>query len=125
MAPPFTACQPAPRLPAFLIRIGLILACSAAVLAGPSSEAAGPSALPIQTAWVTDGPVNAIAQSSTTVYLGGDFHYVGPATGGFAVLNQSSGAVAAPWARVDGPVLAMAPDGSGGWYIGGNFNNVG
>jgi hypothetical protein len=47
--------------------------------------------------WITNGPVNAIAHSAGTVYVGGDFQQV--------------------W--------AVVPDGSGGWFIGGSFNRVG
>src|ERR1700709_109366 len=41
--------------------------------------------------WLTDGPVNAILATNGTVYIGGDFSYVGPRTGPLALFNQSNG----------------------------------
>ena len=40
-------------------------------------------------------------------------------------MDASSGAALAPYAGIPtGPVYAAAPDGSGGWYIGGSFDSV-
>ncbi len=80
--------------------------------------------------WVANNDVLAIARSGTTLYIGGNFDYVGPATGAFTAVDLASGVPTAPSARValqhaagDG-VYAAVPDG-GGWYIGGQFPFVG
>lgn len=75
--------------------------------------------------WVTNGAVRAVVSTSSTIYIGGHFTYVGPNTGSFAALNTSSGAPDLSWPQVDGSVFACVPDGTGGWYIGGSFTHVG
>src|SRR5256885_3080520 len=76
------------------------------------------------TLWVTDGLVRAVVSDGSTIYIGGTFTQVGPATGcGFAI-DASTGAAQLPYPRVAGAVNAVAPDGSGGWYLGGQFTGV-
>ena len=76
------------------------------------------------TLWVTNGPVNAVVEAGTTIYIGGNFTQVGPATGGAVPLDAATGQpIAIP--RVAGYVNAVVPDGTGGWYIAGNFTHVG
>ena len=85
-----------------------------------------PSETPNPDTWVTDGPVYSIVHGDGITYIGGSFTYVGPYTGSFAALSVSTGNPLPPYAHVDGgTVYAVAPDGGGGWYIGGNFNDVG
>ncbi|MEK6748847.1 MAG: hypothetical protein AABY83_06530 [Pseudomonadota bacterium] len=77
-----------------------------------------------------NGPVNAIVTSGTGAgavrYIGGEFTAVGVNTGGGVPLELMRGGVADPkFPKVDGTVYAAVPDGSGGWYIGGSFGNVG
>src|SRR5262245_18145637 len=74
--------------------------------------------------WVTDRQVNAIVRDGGTIYFGGSFSYVGPPTGGGAVVDAGTGAALRPYQRIDGRVLTIAPDGSGGWYLGGSFTRV-
>jgi hypothetical protein len=75
--------------------------------------------------WSTNGNVNAVVESGGVVYLGGTFSSVGRPTGTFAPLDAASGAVLSFLPAVVGDVRAICPDGSGGWYIGGNFTSVG
>ena len=79
--------------------------------------------------WMPNGAVRAIAEDSITgtVYLGGDFTTVSPprALAYGADVSASSSAPNAGMASPDGPVYTSIPDGSGGWYIGGNFEHVG
>ena len=77
------------------------------------------------TFWSTNGPVYALARDGGTIYVGGAFTYVGPSTGCAAALDAGTGAALAPYPRVEGTrVYAVAPDGSGGWYLGGKFTTV-
>ncbi len=74
--------------------------------------------------WVPDGVVLDMAVSGNTLYLGGNFSTVGPASGGGVVLNTTSGAGVQPYPGIGGAVFAVAPDGAGGWFIGGDFTHV-
>ncbi|MSV72879.1 MAG: hypothetical protein F2881_06165, partial [Actinobacteria bacterium] len=72
-----------------------------------------------------NGPVNAQATDADGVtYVGGNFTGYGPQTSG-AVFPAAGGAAAPTLDRtiaaVNGTIYASAPDGSGGWYIGGHF----
>jgi trimeric autotransporter adhesin len=90
----------------------------------PENILAVPPSTSNPSAWVTDGTVYAIAPAGPITYIGGNFNYVGPNTGAFVSLDPATGYATSPYARVNGPVFAVIPDGSGGWYIGGNFTGV-
>src|SRR5262245_47728960 len=74
--------------------------------------------------WVTSGDVYAVARDGGTIYIGGSFSMVGPATGCAVALDAGSALAQQPFPRVAGHVLAVAPDGAGGWYLGGLFSAV-
>jgi hypothetical protein len=84
-----------------------------------------PNSRPDPKFWITDGPVNAILVTNNTVYIGGDFSYVGPQTGPVALFDQTTGQLVAAPARINGAVNAVVPDGNGGWFVGGAFTGVG
>ncbi|MEW6469497.1 MAG: T9SS type A sorting domain-containing protein [Bacteroidota bacterium] len=75
--------------------------------------------------WITNGPVNAMVKSGNTLYLGGDFDYVGRSTGFAVPLDSAATPAIDNFPKVDGPVYAIASDYRGGWYIGGKFKTVG
>ncbi len=98
----------------------LLLACSVSIAQGLDS-----------TMWMANGPVSALARYGNTLYLGGDFYYVGPRTGSGATLNTTDGQLTpTPLLRIDGSptvfsgVDASVPDGKGGWFIGGSFTRI-
>src|SRR4051812_44669235 len=92
------------------------------------STPAGAVAVP-PVAWGVGGgglpSVRAIAVSGTTAYIGGVFTHVGPYTGSFVAIDGAAGTVVPGRPQVDGDVHAVAADGSGGWYLGGEFTAVG
>src|SRR5581483_2639590 len=105
-----------------LVLVGLV---GLTVLIGvPASAGAVPNPFPVP-AWTTDGSVDALAVSGGTTYLGGRFTQVGPRTGPGAGLDASTGLDLGLAEVGPGLVLAVAPDGAGGWYIGGTFSTVG
>ena len=59
------------------------------------------------------------------VYLGGDFTWVSPYTGGGVPIDSSSGSPVHGFPRINGVVNSVITDGSGGWYAGGKFTKVG
>ncbi len=84
-----------------------------------------PSPFPDSKFWIADGPVNAVLATNNTLYLGGDFFYVGPRTGPAAVFSQSTGQLLNSPPQIKGVIKAIVPDGFGGWYIGGTFTSIG
>ena len=88
-------------------------------LVGWPQRAMAFSSIPNQDTWVTNGTVWTIATAGSTVYLGGDFTYVGPNTGSGAPINAASGSPVSTFPKVNGTIWVVVSDGSGGWYIGG------
>jgi hypothetical protein len=106
-----------------LVRFGVI-AILAAALAAASAEASLPASS-TEPLWMPNAPVRAAVLSGSTLYIGGDFTRVEPNTGSGVVVDPATGELSGSQARVQGSVFASAADGSGGWYIGGNFVSVG
>jgi hypothetical protein len=81
-----------------------------------------------QNTWLTDDMVYDSQRAvDGTVYLGGRFNYVGPYSG-LGVQISAAGTVATTLPKIDGmnaSVQAAVSDGSGGWYVGGEFTTVG
>ncbi len=76
----------------------------------------------------TNGTVTAIRSSGSTIYIGGEFTYVGKPLG-HAILSSTSTSTVNTSFPVIGTetsdaVKAIAPDGSGGFYIVGSFTSV-
>ena len=106
----------------------LCVCCLVALLAAPvpARADASLSSTPDQQPWVTNGTVRAIASAPSGItYIGGEFTYVGPNTGGAALLDATSGAPDMTFPPVAGTVDAAVADGAGGYYIGGDFTVVG
>ena len=105
--------------------LAAVLTLSALVPA--AARAASFPRAPDRHPWVVDGDVFALARSGDTLYLGGNFRYVGPRTNGLAKLD-STGAPDTSFPQVDdryGWVQIVEPDGAGGWYVGGDFTKIG
>src|SRR5690349_17017633 len=99
--------------------ITAILALSALVAPAEGT----PSTLPTPVSTV-NGPVLAVRQLGSRIYLGGTFNLVGPPDGHAVVVDRATAERRSPTLRVNGTVQAITPDGSGGWYLGGLFTYV-
>src|SRR5687768_11912711 len=79
--------------------------------------------------WSVQGTVHATVVHNDVIYVGGDFMEAGALTGnGVFLETAATGAVSAIakggvdfTQRVNGIIYAAAPDGTGGFYIGGAF----
>ena len=77
-----------------------------------------------------NGDVFATAVDADTLYVGGDFTWVGTRVGRFVGLDYATARPVPKWPRIDAPSLyeatcyTCAADGSGGWYVGGFFSDV-
>ncbi|MGH2964015.1 MAG: hypothetical protein ACRDMH_01360 [Solirubrobacterales bacterium] len=87
------------------------------------------SSVPARTP-ITNGPVNAIAATPQAIYIGGSFSHVGPNTGPGVGVDAATGRNS-HWPMVASEpgatprVWDAAPDGSGGFYVAGDFTRVG
>ena len=104
------------------LRQGLIAALAASLLCCSAGLALAQTGVP--PLWTTNGRVYAMVDDGGTIYIGGDFTKVGRTTGSWAGIDASTGTPQGPYAGVMGKVLAVAPDGNGGWYLGGSFTAV-
>ena len=78
--------------------------------------------------WAFGGTVHTVTRAGNVVFVGGRFNAVAlrrNVTGGFAVLSASTSRRSLPIPNVHGNVNVIIPDGSGGWFIGGNFTHIG
>lgn len=73
--------------------------------------------------WMTNGPVFALAEKDQTLYLGGAFSYVGPVTGSAGIVDVD-GEYIPGLGILNGAVMTIVEDGSGGWFIGGHFTKI-
>ena len=94
-----------------------------AVSGGPLGQE--PPATPREDFWIADDTVRSIVATNGVVYLGGDFHYVGPNTGSAGWVDAESGRADRHFPRIDGDLRVGIPDGAGGWFLGGSFSAVG
>src|SRR3954451_15017558 len=105
------------------LRVVSVIVLALAAVFSPEAFADALSA-PTET-WVPDGEVHAVALAGPIAYLGGNFTRLAPYTGSSAAFNAANADLMQPWPQVDGVVEAVAADGSGGWYLGGDFKSVG
>src|SRR5215212_3494920 len=101
-----------------------VVAALMGLIAVPAGTAADTVTAPVST-WVPDGEVKAMAVSGSTAYIGGNFARIAPYTGSSALFDATSGALEKPWPEAEGVVNAIVADGSGGWYLGGDFRSLG
>src|SRR4051812_23869904 len=71
-----------------------------------------------------NGPVQTIAKSGNTIYIGGKFTAVGPYAPYFTTINPVTGSVNYSSLVLNNRVYGAIPDGNGGWFINGSFNQV-
>ncbi len=106
-----------------LLAVTAYLVCAAIALAIGAYSAT--ASTPNSSDWTVDGDVNAITESGGTSYVGGSFTSVSLDTGPGAGFSASTGSPDPDLPEVNGNINAVESDGSGGWYIGGAFTQVG
>ena len=75
--------------------------------------------------WVPDGPVHAVVEANGVVFMGGSFSSLQRWRGSGVALSLDQWEADPSFPDVRGVVYAVVPDGSGGFYLGGDFNEVG
>lgn len=81
------------------------------------------AAVPRGDLWVANGAVHAMTLVGSTLYVGGAFTQIGPATGGAAAIDPVTGSTTS-FPKVAGTVYAILSDGAGGWFLGGSFTHL-
>lgn len=97
--------------------LALLLAITTSVLSSPTA-----AQTVRDSSWITDGTVLSIVGTGTRTFVGGYFSRVGPYTGGLATMNT---ATCIPESRTHtaGLIRIAIPDGTGGWYVAGDFSS--
>ncbi len=74
---------------------------------------------------VVDGIVYQTAKNSQTLFVNGEISYMGPNTGYAATLDKSTLSLSGSYPKIEnGGVSTIISDGSGGWYLGGDFTKA-
>jgi hypothetical protein len=95
------------------------------LLTGYSVFAQVPSS-PNENIWFTDNKVKTITVDGDYTYIGGNFNYVGPNTGAGVKITTTSPLPSTSFPKVKGGnISCVISDGSGGWYLCGEFTQVG
>jgi trimeric autotransporter adhesin len=112
------------RFVAVLAMAGACVLATAATAWTPAAQAL--NSIPTETA-VTNGTVNAVVPTPSAIYIGGEFTQVGPLTGpGVGIDSATAISTGLPEVSGGGQQVRVATsDGSGGFYIGGQFARVG
>lgn len=79
----------------------------------------------IEDFWITNGNVYTLLRKDSLLFIGGSFSVVGPQVQNFSAINKNDQKYYPEFPFVNGIVKVIIPDGSGGWFIGGNFTMVG
>jgi len=96
------------------------------------------AAVPISEMWQTNGTVHAIevakGEGADSVFIGGDFTYVGPESGNASVISPPTVNPSNPsravfdldftGGAIANEVHVAVANGNGGWYVGGDFASV-
>ncbi|HPD54622.1 MAG TPA: delta-60 repeat domain-containing protein, partial [Bacteroidia bacterium] len=69
--------------------------------------------------------VEKIIASGDTVFIAGQFSGFGYEANNLALFDNGSPIPSDPFPSADNTVFASIPDGSGGWYVAGNFSTIG
>lgn len=75
--------------------------------------------------WVVDGTIKSILTNESSIFVGGNFNYIGKPTGCGAIINSYSGEYYKEFPIVNGIIKCGIKDGKGGFYLGGDFTRVG
>jgi len=70
---------------------------------------------------MTDGEVDQLRYVGNDILVSGYFGHIGPFIGGGLGMDPASGAIDPAFPQLDGQVSDAIDDGSGGWYVGGQF----
>lgn len=118
-------CHPFMRVQIFVSALRYLLVLITAFLMLCLDASGQPSAELFTNAWVPDGPVESIVLTNGLAFVAGSFRILGPACGGLAGVDLTTGALTEPMPQVFGTASSIVSDGAGGFYLAGSFTRVG
>lgn len=74
---------------------------------------------------VTGGQVSSMVRDGNTIYIGGNFWGLGPNVPNGSCISTTTGQPNLNYVKPNDEVTAVVSDGAGGWYIGGEFTQIG
>lgn len=102
----------------------ILIFCGLLVLTGDTflrTVKAAVTSTPLRT-WMPDYLVQGITGGNGKLYLTGSFNYFGPNYGNAYPVSKSTGQPLSGYvSTIEPEVMKVLPDGSGGWFIGGNL----
>lgn len=72
----------------------------------------------------SDAYITSFKTDGNTLYLGGNFNYLGYKKQGIAKVDPVNADVNTAFPSTDGSIFCILPDGNGGYYLGGSFTRV-
>lgn len=99
-----------------MARLSCALLLCLAIGAAPTLAQRMPAAQPIAT-WGPNGYVSAMERAGDRLFLGGTFSYVGPPSGGLALVDVNAPNAVHAVPPVPGFPERVASDGAGGWIV--------
>ncbi|MBP6390557.1 MAG: T9SS type A sorting domain-containing protein [Flavobacteriales bacterium] len=108
------------RISHSLLPLGMLIGSAIA-----STNVSAQTATPMDGLWIPNGPVHAIARDANNVYVGGEFSEVNACLPYGIALDHTTAQHLSDHAKPNGLVRAAIADGTGGWFIGGEFQKVG
>ena len=79
--------------------------------------AQGPALGPFVPTWSPNGFISALALDGHTLYAGGRFDQVGPASGAFVIVDANDATAINTATTLTTQVRAIVADGNGGWFV--------
>ena len=101
----------------FNTQLTLVVTALACLAAQPAFAQFTPDPTPIPGVWGPNSNVNDSVVVGDTLFLGGTFDYIGPATSAFATADSADGASMVVAQTPLRDTIAAASDGAGGWFV--------
>lgn len=97
-----------------------IVVCIPTFLFGQS-----PSLTSLPESWITDSYIQSLTVGEGKAFVTGSFNWVGPYSGGGVLFDQATFTNDSSFPKINGTVSCIISDGSGGWFVGGEFAKAG
>jgi hypothetical protein len=91
----------------------------------PATPGRAQNLIPEKGFYVTNNVVEALEVAGDNLYVGGRFTHIGPYTGPLAAISISTADTLPSFPEANDLIFGLEPDGAGGWFVGGDFTEIG